>query len=123
MKTICYRNSEGKCDQCGEQVPFGVIKICPVGAKPVKHWKCEWRGEATEELALVECATCCGNVRKKRVTYDCAKFGTCVPLIAGGSVVPNKRHPSVAQMCFDCEFNPNGQKGKAAMRPPVTATG
>lgn len=44
---------------------------------------CRFLGPATNEIALIKCESCQGNVRKKFPIHECAIFGRCLPTYSG----------------------------------------
>lgn len=104
MRNIC-QPVDGVCTQCNE--PCHGKRYCKAGPmghmvrerKPdstVKHRSspvCAWLGQPVEEMALVKCHTCRGNVKVKKILYDCPLFGRCLP---------KGKDEANAQQCMKC---------------------
>lgn len=111
MQSICQPDARGYCTQCGGPNCRGVLKRCPAGPSPPRRKRsppvCEWLGQPTESIALIQCQGCCGNVRTKHAVHDCAKHGACVPCNKAGDVMKIRGRIESAMQCSRCEFNPS----------------
>ncbi len=66
------------CDVCGFAVTLDEDVPMRHSCKAV----CFHRGQPIEdEVALIPCETCRGNVRKKFAVHHCGVFGKCVPKV------------------------------------------
>lgn len=66
---------------------------------------CVHRGEVTGAIALVDCATCGGSVRKKLDVHACAIFGECLPSRSGivQSIASARYAAKAYQGCGGCQ--------------------
>lgn len=118
--TIIY--CEGQpCRYCGKKTygtfrsvcvarnSFAPLELSTINAKANATAKsttdavrsCVHLGSPTTEIALIQCTTCQGNVRKKFPVHECAVFGKCLPKYSGeneaghGCVGCARREPAI----------------------------
>lgn len=113
MAHVLCQFVRGCCSQCGA-AGFG-SRTCSAGPNAhlltpkVAAVACEWLGQPTGRIALVQCEGCGGNVRRKSQVHDCALFGECVPKAAGKFTDRGKEYRG----CVGC-------KSSTAATPPTS---
>lgn len=105
-KTLCQYDN-GKCSQCGEAMRPDWFRGCPMGPNPPrpieKSPPCPHLGEPTDSFALLQCKTCCGNVRHKHEIHVCAIFGKCLPRF-NETMLAAATKAEGCHGCLGCEY-------------------